>query len=138
MLTCLFCKIVKGEIPAEIVYQDDQTMAFLDIFPKAPGHTVVIPKKHSENLINLEEVGVGSLFLTVKRITGILATSLKPDGFTIGINHGEVAGQTVPHLHVHIIPRFANDGGGNIHSVVNNPPQASIKEIGQKIKNNIN
>ncbi len=117
-MDCLFCKIANHEIPAQIVLEDDATLAFLDIHPLAPGHTVVIPKVHADRIIDLPEAAASALFLTVKRVSDRIHASLKPDGFTIGINDGEGGGQGVPHLHVHIIPRFKTDGGGNLHSIL--------------------
>lgn len=133
-MDCLFCKIVQKKIPAETVFEDDDTLAFLDIHPVAPGHTLVIPKEHAETVIALSDRGTSALFLTVKRITATLEKALLPNGFTIGINHGRVAGQLVDHVHVHIIPRFADDGGGSVHTIVSNPPQESLRAIVRKLK----
>ncbi len=135
MTDCLFCKISKKEISAQFVYENDGAMAILDVNPRAPGHTMVIPKIHAENILDLPEEQIAPLFLTVKKITDILNKAFQPDGFTIGINHGKASGQVVEHLHIHVIPRFANDGGKSIHSVVNNPPKGSLEEIVNKIKN---
>ncbi len=133
-IECLFCRIANKGIPAEIVYEDADAVAFLDIHPRAPGHTVVIPRVHAENMLDLPDEKIQPVFLTVKKVAGILNEVLKPNGFTIGINHGRVSGQVVDHLHIHIIPRFADDGGASIHSVVNNPPQESLQEIASKIR----
>lgn len=133
-MDCIFCKIISREIPAEIVFEDENSLAFLDIFPRAPGHTVVIPKEHCANIIESSSAQTSTLFLTVKRITGILQSTFSPDGFTIGINHGEAAGQTVPHLHVHVMPRFAGDKGSNLHGVVNNAPKEDLKTIGARMR----
>ncbi len=133
MADCFFCKIINKEAPAEIVYEDDNAVAFLDIHPKAPGHTMVIPKIHAEDILGLPEEKIGGLFRAVKRVTELLEKALEPDGFTIGINHGKVSGQTIEHLHVHIMPRWHNDGGGSVHDVVNNPLKESLKEIKDKI-----
>ena len=133
-MDCLFCKIANKQIPAEIVYEDSDTLAFLDIHPRAPGHTMIIPKIHAENILDLPDNLVGKVFLTVKKIAGMLTKAFKPEGFTIGINHGRVSGQVVDHLHIHVMPRFSNDQGASIHSVVNNPPAESLKEIAEKIK----
>lgn len=133
MSDCLFCKIGKGEIPALTVYEDDHVLAFLDIHPVAPGHTMVIPKVHAENMLDLPESEVEPLFLGVKKVTGMLKTALQPDAFTIGMNHGRMSGQMVDHLHVHILPRFRNDGGKSIHSVVNNVPKESLEILRKKI-----
>jgi len=144
MADCLFCKIAKKEIAAEIVYEDEKTTAFLDVQPRSPGHTMVIPKNHSETILDLKDEEVEPVFLTVKKVTDILKNTFlptgdipqgqKPDGFTIGINHGRASGQVVEHLHIHIIPRFKNDSGHSIHSVVNNPPKESLKELAEKIR----
>ena len=130
---CLFCKIAAKEVPAKIVYEDAAAVAVLDIHPCAPGHTVVIPKMHVETMLALSDEDVGPLFLAVKRVTDRLMQTLRPDGFTMGINHGKTAGQAVDHLHVHVIPRWAGDGGGSIHSVVRNAPKESPDELLAKI-----
>ncbi|HZX00896.1 MAG TPA: HIT family protein [Candidatus Paceibacterota bacterium] len=132
-MNCLFCKIVNGEILSEKIYEDEAAFAFLDIHPLSPGHTVLVPKVHAENILDLPEAAVGPLFLAVKKVTATLNLALKPHGFTIGINHGKVSGQAIDHLHIHLIPRFEGDGGGSIHSVVKNPPQESVVAIKEKI-----
>lgn len=137
-MDCLFCKISRGEIPADVIYEDERVLVFLDIHPIAPGHTMVIPKRHAENILDLGKEDIGPIFEAVKKLTGVLNNALNPQGFTIGINHGKVSGQTIDHLHVHIIPRFDEDGGGSLHSVVNNPPEMPLKEIKKKILEIIN
>ncbi len=134
MKDCLFCSIALKRIPAEIVYADVHTTAFLDIHPRAPGHTMVVPNAHAETILDLEAESAGQLFIAVRAVVDRLATALNPDGFTIGINQGKAAGQAVPHLHVHIMPRFAGDRGGSVHTVVNNPSDMSIGEIAIKIR----
>jgi histidine triad (HIT) family protein len=133
MTECLFCKIAGKKIPAEIIYEDEETMAFLDVHPKTPAHVLVIPKKHFENLTSLDDSRILPLFATVKKIGKILKNVLKADGLTIGINEGRASGQEVDHLHIHIMPRFANDRGGSIQSIVNNPPPQDLKQIKEKI-----
>lgn len=134
-MNCLFCRIAKKELSAEVIYEDKETMAFLDVQPRAPGHTMIINKTHANTILDLKDDKIGPTFLTVKKVADILKNALKPDGFTIGINHGRISGQAVDHLHIHIIPRFQNDGGHSIHSVVNNPPNESLKELANKIRN---
>ncbi len=134
MDACLFCKIVRGEIKPEIIYQDDHAIAFLDVNPLAPGHTLVIPKLHAPQLTDLTDSAVGPLFLTVKKITAILANTLHSDGFTIGMNQGEAGHAGVDHLHIHLIPRFTGDKGGSLHTIVNNKPKKSTKEIAELIR----
>ena len=121
MKDCLFCQIINKKIKAEIVYEDNDTLAFLDVRPRAPGHTMVLPKVHSQNILDLPDDKIEPLFAAVKKVTQILKDTHRPDGFTIGINQGQASGQAIDHLHIHIIPRWHNDGGGSIHSVVNNP-----------------
>lgn len=134
MLDCLFCKIINKEIPAEIVYEDGVIVAFLDIHPKSPGHTVVVSRVHSSTILDLPDVETGKLFVGVKRVTELLQRTLNPAGFTTGINHGSISGQTVAHLHVHVLPRFDGDRGGSIHTVLDNPPKESVREMGEKIR----
>ncbi len=128
-MDCLFCKIVNKSISAEIVYEDIDTLAVLDVHPKAPGHTMILPKVHADNLLDLPNEKVGPVFLAMKKVTEIIKKSLKPDAFTIGINNGKYSGQAVDHLHIHIIPRWRGDNGKSIHSVVDNPPKESLAEI---------
>jgi len=135
MTDCLFCKIAKKEIPAAIFYEDSKTVSFLDIKPHSLGHSVVILKNHSENILDTNENDLSSLFSAVKKTIAILQKALSPSGFTIGINHGEIAGQVIKHLHIHIIPRYQDDKGGSIHSVVFNPPKESVNETLTKILN---
>lgn len=136
-MDCLFCKIGNKEIPAEFVYEDDHVFGILDINPVAPGHTMIIPKIHSESLSDLPNGEIGPVFLSVKIFLEKLKKSLSSEGFTIGINHGRVSGQVIEHLHIHIIPRFSMDGGGSIHSVVSNPPKEELKIIAEKIKGSV-
>ncbi len=135
-MDCLFCKITKKEISAEVVYEDDNALAVLDIHPKAPGHTMILPKIHSDNLLDLPNEKIGPVFQAVKTVTEMIKKSLKPDAFTIGINNGRYSGQLVDHLHIHIIPRWQGDGGKSIHSVVDNLPKESLNEIRKKIVKN--
>ncbi len=130
---CIFCKIIAGKIPAEKIYEDSHSVAFLDLEPRAPGHTLVIPKEHSEFLSGLPDEEIGPLFLAVKNVSGAVIDAVHADGATIGINQGSAAGQVVGHIHVHIVPRFYKDGGGAIQSVVQNKPKESLKEIKDEI-----
>lgn len=133
-MSCLFCKIIAKKIPAEVVYEDASVIGILDIHPRSPGHTMIIPKAHAETIFEVSDDEVGALFLAVKKMTNMLKKSFNPDGFTIGINHGAASGQEVDHLHIHIIPRWHGDHGSSIHSVVTNPPQESPLVIAEKIK----
>ena len=132
-MDCLFCKIASGEIPSQKIYEDEHVLAFLDINPLTEGHTVVIPKKHAKNILDLPVEEMAPVFLAVQRVTGMLLKALSSEGFTIGINHGKISGQAVDHLHIHVIPRYKGDGGGSLHSVVNNPPASELEDVKEKI-----
>jgi histidine triad (HIT) family protein len=134
MADCIFCKIASGEIPAHKVYEDESCFAFLDIKPHAKGHTVVIPKKHGTVLSDFNDKDIQYLILGVKKSMDKIKKVLSSDGFNVGWNQGSVAGQIVPHLHIHIMPRYINDGGGSMHSIINNPGKESVDEVAKKFK----
>lgn len=131
---CLFCKIARHEIPANVVFEDERTVAFLDINPCSWGHTVVIAKLHSTGLTDLPPSEVTPLFTTVQRLADRLLEVLPAVGLTIGVNHGIGAGQMIQHLHVHLIPRYAGDGGRNVHSIVHQTPPESVEATAKTLK----
>lgn len=114
---CLFCRIVARDLPAEIVYEDEHVLAFLDARPLARGHTLVIPKTHIERLRDLPERLTGPLFAAVVKVSHTQREKLGAPGFTVGINDGPVAGQAIPHLHLHVVPRWERDGGTSLHGL---------------------
>ncbi|MFB6097214.1 MAG: HIT family protein [Haloferacaceae archaeon] len=126
---CIFCRIVDGDIPARVVYEDDDVLAFLDANPLAPGHTLVIPKRHYEDLEATPAEDGEMTFAALHHLLPIVKAAVDADGATVGINDGEAAGQEVPHLHAHIIPRFEGDGGGPIHAVAGERPDLSDEEL---------
>ena len=134
---CLFCKIADKKIKAQIIYENDHTVAFLDVMPRAVGHTLVIPKVHASNILELPDEEVAPLFMAVKHVAGMLSDGLHPDGITIGANQGRASGQEVDHLHVHLMPRWHNDGGSAVQSVVNKPSKEPLEEIAKKILGNV-
>ncbi len=105
----IFTKIIKREIPAEIVYEDDDTLAFLDIAPVSPGHTLVIPKKQVENIFDTDEATLEAVMRTVRKIAPAVRDAVNADALNIHSNHGADAGQIVFHMHMHLIPRFNGD-----------------------------
>jgi histidine triad (HIT) family protein len=133
MESCIFCKLVNNEIPSLRVYEDDNTIAFMELNPSAPGHVMVILKKHGNNILEYSQKELGILMGSVQKVTEKIEKALQPDSLTIGINHKERRG--VPHLHVHLIPRWENDKGGIIQSVVRNKPKEKREVIAEKIKN---
>lgn len=135
MPDCLFCKIANKEIPSDVVFEDDRVFAFLDINPSSSGHTMVIPKTHANTLSDLPEEEIQPFFSIVKKTVGAIRKSVSPDGFTLGMNYGRAAGQEVDHMHFHIIPRWNDDGGSSLQSVVHNKPSEELSAIAECIKN---
>lgn len=107
MINCLFCKIVAGEIPAQKIYENDRVLAFLDIGPVSPGHTLVIPKAHAENLAAGSVDDACALMTAIHDLAPKITQAVGADGYNLGMNHGEAAGQDVFHTHLHIMPRQA-------------------------------
>ncbi len=105
----IFAKIIKREIPAEIIYEDAETLAFLDIAPVAEGHTLVIPKNPARNVFDIEPESFAAMAKTAKKVAIALKTALGADGVSIAMNNEPASGQVVFHAHFHIIPRFDND-----------------------------
>jgi histidine triad (HIT) family protein len=108
---CVFCRIVSGEAPSSIVYEDKDYIAFLDIRPFSLGHTLVCPKKHGETIWDMDEVEIAGLFKTASRVSKAVAEAVGADGFRIIQNNGEAANQAVAHVHVHVIPVKMEDKG---------------------------
>lgn len=109
-MDCVFCKILKGKIPSEKVYENDKVYAFLDIMPVNPGHTLVIPKYHYENIEDLPEDLMCEISKVVKQVGKAIIRGLEVKGYNLALNNRTVAGQVVPHVHFHIIPRVKGDG----------------------------
>ncbi len=106
---CIFCKVVAGEIPGEIVDSDARTVTVMDINPATRGHAVVIPRNHSENLLTVPEDDLVATVAAVRRIVERMRDTLRPDGFNVLNNMGRAAWQSIFHFHVHVIPRYADD-----------------------------
>jgi histidine triad (HIT) family protein len=102
----IFAKIIRGEIPAFTVYEDDATLAFMDVMPQSPGHTLVIPKIPAENLFDLELESATAALKTTQLVAGAILEAFKADGIMLNQFNGPVAGQTVFHFHIHIVPRY--------------------------------
>lgn len=107
---CIFCKISAGEIPSKTIYEDEEFRVILDISPATRGHALIIPKEHYANLYEIPEDVAARVMLLAKKLAVHMTEALKCDGFNIVQNNGEVAGQTVFHFHMHLIPRYKNDG----------------------------
>ena len=108
---CIFCKIVSRKLPAHIVYEDGSHIAFLDINPFSPGHTLVCPKKHGETLWDMDEAEISDVFKTASKVSIGVVHAMNADGFRLMQNNGEAANQAVAHIHVHVIPSKLTDKG---------------------------
>jgi histidine triad (HIT) family protein len=108
---CVFCKIVSGRFPSHRVYEDDRYVAFLDINPFSPGHTLVCPRRHGETLWDMDEHEIGEVFKVASRVSMGVVAAMNADGFRLMQNNGEAANQAVAHLHVHVIPNKLADKG---------------------------
>ncbi|WEV61018.1 HIT family protein [Streptococcaceae bacterium ESL0729] len=132
MNDCIFCKIISGDIPSFKVYEDEEVLAFLDITQTTKGHTLIVPKKHSRNLLAMEEEDAARLFRRIPRLARHLKDKLSASGMNILQNNEEVAGQTVFHTHVHLIPRYKEDDGLAI-SFTNNMDVYDLGELAEKL-----
>ena len=126
-MDCIFCKIISKEIPTKILYEDDDTISFLDAFPVAKGHTLVIPKAHHAKIQDLPFNENQKLFDTVHKMTSKVDSL---EGSTlIAIHNGKESGQEIPHVHVHLIPRSNDDSAGPVHSMFKDKIELSESEI---------
>ena len=109
-MQCIFCKIVKREIDSAKIYEDDDILAFLDVHPFSKGHTLVIPKKHFENIFDIDKDILQKVIIVTKNISEKIRDSLNADGIRLSQSNGSVAGQEMMHFHLHVIPRYKDDG----------------------------
>lgn len=107
---CIFCKIANGDIPSKTIYEDEMFRVILDLGPATKGHALILPKDHSDNLFELPEETAGQAMKLAKKLSAEMKKKLGADGFNLVQNNGAVAGQTVMHFHLHLIPRYENDG----------------------------
>ena len=133
MADCIFCKIIAGEIPASKVYEDDQVLAFLDISQVTPGHTLVVPKQHFRNLLEMDADSTSQLFSRVPDIARKVMKVTKAKGMNILNNNEEIAGQTVFHTHVHLAPRYEETEGLQISFETHEPDFTALAELAEKI-----
>ena len=133
MPDCIFCEILAGRIAAEVVHETPGAVAFLDVFPAARGHVLVVPRIHAPTLLDLDGAAVGDLFLSVKDVQAKVQRALQPVGMNVGWNHGRAAGQHVHHLHIHVIPRF-EDGGRGIQVMGTGGDRAELPTVAAAIR----
>ena len=140
MTSCIFCKIANGDLPSEKVYEDEHVFAFMDISPVTKGHTLIIPKKHAENVYELDEETAGHLFSVVPKIANALNETFHPQGLNLLQNNGSFAGQSVFHFHLHLIPRYDNNDGFRPHwePQVETLTHDVIKGLATEVKEKLN
>ncbi|MBP2623520.1 HIT family protein [Streptococcus oricebi] len=134
MTDCIFCKIVDGEIPAAKVYEDQNLLAFLDISQVTPGHTLLIPKKHVRNVLEMDAVSASQLFEAVPDLARKIMKATGALGMNIINNNEEVAGQTVFHAHVHLAPRYGADDDLKISFLSHEPDFEKLASLAEKIQ----
>ncbi|MFO7639981.1 MAG: HIT family protein [Candidatus Competibacteraceae bacterium] len=129
---CIFCKIVRGEIPAIKVHEDDHTLSFMDIQPASPGHLLVISRTHAANLLDIAAADLSAVTLATQRLARAVWKALEPDGVRINQFNGAAAGQSVFHYHVHIIPVWEGQRIGSHGRAPANPEE--LKALAEKIR----
>lgn len=131
---CIFCNILKNEKTASYVYKDNRIIAILDIRPVNEGHTLVIPKKHYENIYEIPDEEVAYLFTIAKRVANAVKKATNADGISIFQNNGRAAGQVIFHVHVHIIPRHE---GQRSHRLSHDASRKRLDEVARKIRKHL-
>jgi len=136
MSDCVFCKIMAKQIPATVVHEDEHTLAFMDIGQVNPGHVLVALKKHAENIFALDEAQAAALFIAAARVARAIRGAFEPQGLSVYQANGAAAGQTVLHLHIHLVPRYEGDGMA-LTWPVKNPPREKLEGYAEKIRKQI-
>ncbi len=134
MKDCIFCKVIAKEVPGYFILEEKEYVAFLDIFGSTDGHTMVVPRKHGLSILDYSKEELGEFMEGVQAVAKKLEKNLNVDSITIGINHKEEKG--VPHLHIHLIPRFKSDGGKVIQSLVSKDLDQDLAKTAEKIRAN--
>lgn len=133
MADCVFCKIVAKEIPANVVFEDEHTLAFMDLGQVNPGHVLVATKAHVENVFGLDDAQAGAVMRTVARVARASRAAFGAPGLNLFQANGKAGAQTVFHFHVHVLPRWENDGM-SLAWPAKNPPRETLQEYGEKIR----
>lgn len=133
MADCVFCRIVAKQIPATVVHEDEQTLAFMDIGQVNPGHVLVALKAHAESIFALDEARAAAVFRTAARVARAIRDAFAPQGLSVYQANGAAAGQTVFHFHIHLVPRHEGDGMA-LSWPVKNPPREKLIEYAAKIR----
>ena len=130
---CLFCRIIAGELPSHTVFENEHCVAFLDVNPVADGHAMVVPRHHCAEIEALPAECYAGVMEGVARVSAGLRGALGASATTIGINNGPDAGQVVPHVHVHLFPRTATDGGASLHAVLRARTQQTLEDVARRL-----
>lgn len=120
---CIFCQIVEGKIPSTRVYEDERTLAFMDINPINDGHVLVIPRTHAETIFDISPGDFTAVSSAAKKVVEAIRQALQPDGLNLLQSNGEAASQVIPHFHLHLIPRWKGDGKGFDWKLVKGDPE---------------
>ena len=134
-MDCIFCKIVKREIPAKIIAETEKSLAFIDAFPLTKGHSLVIPKNHYQKVQDITAEENADLFETVRKV--ISKVDKISNATLLAVHNGKNSGQEIPHVHVHLIPRSSEDSAGPVHNMFKDRPKLSeseINELQEKLK----
>jgi histidine triad (HIT) family protein len=126
---CVFCKIIAGKISARVIMENEKAIALLDAFPLSAGHTLVIPKLHYAKVQEMSEQDAMAVFEIIWKVAGAVEAGSQVNASTIAIHNGSEAGQEIPHMHAHIVPRKRDDGAGPIHSMFKIRPKLSPQEM---------
>jgi histidine triad (HIT) family protein len=130
---CVFCKIIEGQLPSMKIDEDDSTLTFMDIHPLSSGHCLVVPKHHAATIFEADVRDLEAAMVTAKRVAVAIQEALRPDGLNLLQANGAAAFQSVPHFHLHLIPRWANDGKGFDWKVVPGNREVIMK-MGERIR----
>jgi histidine triad (HIT) family protein len=133
MTDCVFCKIVAKSVPATLVYEDEATLAFMDLGQVNPGHVLVATRAHVENVFGLDEAQAAAVFRATARVARAVREAFAPQGLTLFQANGKTALQTVMHFHIHVVPRWESDGM-SLAWPAKNPPREKLEEYGAKIR----
>jgi histidine triad (HIT) family protein len=135
--TCIFCSIISGQEPSVQIRCENGILVLMDKYPINPGHALLMPTKHYETLLEMPPTEVGKLYSLVPRIARAIISAVKADGFNVGQNNGIAANQIVPHVHIHVVPRFNDDSPDGKWPSRKVATYEDITKIAQKIKDNI-
>lgn len=131
---CIFCSIIAGKLPSALVYKDEDLVVIMDKYPINPGHTLVIPVKHHDTLLDMPPAEVSSMYAAVPGIARAVVAAVGADGFNVGQNNGIAANQIIPHVHVHIVPRYADDSPDGRWPARRVAPEDDLEKMAQKVR----